>query len=98
MFSLRHVKAIVLIVGVLAVGFGMYIAFQIQEAEAHTPSSCDVRPMSLLNGCNRPPSPPSGLAPDGAMHPSEDPMSLPYDHEPILPSYSHDTSIRKSQL
>ena len=35
MFSLRHLKAMVLIVGLLTIGLGLYVGFQVQDAAAH---------------------------------------------------------------
>lgn len=36
MCSLHHLKMMVLIVGVLAVGLGLYVGFQTQEVDAHS--------------------------------------------------------------
>lgn len=35
MFSLRHLKAMVLIVGILTIGFGIIASFQLQEVDAN---------------------------------------------------------------
>ena len=43
MFAIeRLLKAMLLVVGVLAVGLGLYAAFQIQEADAHNPFICTI--------------------------------------------------------